>query len=167
MLTDTRQSRNAKVTPVDGLSVTWIRGLWKERTDTCAQATVHGCSICLKAKRSVMYLKISGFVQEKQMGSSTGLYLEMEIFINRWKQLLILRRKNQDEELLNRIDSYIDLIGKAQLSDGYLSTKQIIGERNQNGVTRMGDINDFEVYNFGHLFTAACLHKRLTGKDSF
>mgnify|MGYP000426450302 FL=1 len=31
----------------------------------------------------------------------------------------------------------------------------------------MGDINDFEVYNFGHLFTAACLHKRLTGKDSF
>lgn len=39
MLTDTRQSQNAKVTPVDGLSVTWTRGLWKERTDTCAQAT--------------------------------------------------------------------------------------------------------------------------------
>ena len=31
----------------------------------------------------------------------------------------------------------------------------------------MGDINDFEVYNFGHMFTAACVHKRITGKDSF
>ncbi len=24
----------------------------------------------------------------------------------------------------------------------------------------MGDINDFEVYNFGHMFTAACVHKK-------
>ena len=31
----------------------------------------------------------------------------------------------------------------------------------------MGDINDFEVYNFGHMFTAACVHKRITGKDNF
>ena len=75
--------------------------------------------------------------------------------------------KNNDEKMLEQIDAYIELIKKAQLPDGYLSTKQIIGERSQNGVTRMGDINDFEVYNFGHLFTAACLHKRLTGKDSF
>ena len=40
MLTDTKRSKNAKVTPVDGLAVTWTGGLWKERTDTCAQATV-------------------------------------------------------------------------------------------------------------------------------
>ncbi len=55
---------------------------------------------------------------------------------------------------------YIDLIGRAQQPDGYLSTKQIIGERSGNGVSRMGDINDFEVYNFGHMFTAACVHKK-------
>ncbi|MEI3472498.1 MAG: hypothetical protein V8Q93_03875 [Blautia faecis] len=47
-----------------------------------------------------------------------------------------------------------DLIGRAQQPDGYLSTKQIIGERSGNGVSRMGDINDFEVYNFGHMFNS-------------
>ena len=31
----------------------------------------------------------------------------------------------------------------------------------------MGDINDFEVYNFGHMFSAACVHRRITCKDNF
>ena len=48
--------------------------------------------------------------------------------------------KKNDEKMLEQIDAYIELIEKAQLPDGYLSTKQIIGERSQNGVTRMGDI---------------------------
>ena len=30
-----------------------------------------------------------------------------------------------------------------------------------------GDINDFEVYNIGHLLTAACLHYKMTGKTNF
>ena len=73
-----------------------------------------------------------------------------------------------DNQLLKKeIENYIDLIGRAQQPDGYLSTKQIIGERTGNGVSRMGDINDFEVYNFGHMFTAACVHKRITGKNNF
>ena len=69
--------------------------------------------------------------------------------------------------MIEKIDEYIELIGATQLDDGYISTKQIIGERQDKNVSRLGDINDFEVYNFGHLFTAACLYKRLSGKDRF
>ncbi len=65
------------------------------------------------------------------------------------------------------LDEYIGLIAAAQQPDGYISTKQIIGERLSNGTVRHGDVNDFEEYNFGHLFTAASVHKRVTGKDSF
>ena len=75
--------------------------------------------------------------------------------------------QTDNQELKDEIEEYIALIGRAQQSDGYLSTKQIIGEKNGNGVSRMGDINDFEVYNFGHMFTAACVHRRITGKDNF
>ena len=43
-----------------------------------------------------------------------------------------------DNQLLKEeIENYIDLIGRAQQPDGYLSTKQIIGERTGNGVSRM------------------------------
>lgn len=79
----------------------------------------------------------------------------------------VQRGKNGNQELLDQLDEYIDLIGRAQLKDGYISTKQILGERQNNGIARLGDINDFEVYNFGHLFTAACLYKRITGKENF
>ena len=40
MLTDTRNSRCAKVYPVDGMDVQWTSGFWKERFDTCTQSTV-------------------------------------------------------------------------------------------------------------------------------
>ena len=33
MLTDTKKSKNAKVSPVDGMAVEWTGGLWKERLD--------------------------------------------------------------------------------------------------------------------------------------
>lgn len=55
------------------------------------------------------------------------------------------------------VDEYIELIAAAQQPDGYLSTKQIIRGR------RHADANDFEEYNFGHLFTAACVNMRETG----
>ena len=74
--------------------------------------------------------------------------------------------RSDNRELLERLEEYVALIGRTQQPDGYISTKQIIGERNGKAA-RLGDINDFEVYNFGHLFTSACLYKRLTGKDSF
>ena len=74
--------------------------------------------------------------------------------------------RTQDQALFDALDDYIALIGEAQQPDGYLSTKQIIGERTGKAA-RMGDINDFEVYNFGHMFTSAALYYRLTGKDNF
>jgi DUF1680 family protein len=71
-----------------------------------------------------------------------------------------------DRQLLEELEDYVGLIGRAQMPDGYISTKQIISEK-KGKAARLGDINEFEVYNFGHLFTAACLYKRVTGRDSF
>ncbi len=70
-------------------------------------------------------------------------------------------------DIFKDLEDYIALIGRAQRADGYLSTKQIIAEMQGETGSRLKDINEFEVYNFGHLFTAACLYKRLTGNDSF
>ena len=56
------------------------------------------------------------------------------------------------------ISEYAALIARAQEQDGYISTKQIIASRKGQAV-RHADQDDFEEYNFGHLFTltaAAC-----------
>ena len=56
------------------------------------------------------------------------------------------------------ISAYASLIERAQEQDGYISTKQIIASR-KGQMVRHADQDDFEEYNFGHLFTltaAAC-----------
>ena len=63
------------------------------------------------------------------------------------------------------ITEYAALIAKAQEPDGYLSTKQIIASK-KGQMTRHADLDDFEEYNFGHLFTLACVHFRLTGDET-
>lgn len=64
--------------------------------------------------------------------------------------------RSDNRELLERLEEYVALIGRAQQPDGYISTKQIIGERNGKAA-RLGDINDFEVYKF-----RASVHFRLS-----
>lgn len=167
MLTDTKKSKNAKVSPVDGMAVEWTGGLWKERFDTCAQATVPQLQHMFESKEISHVLENFRICAGETKGSFDGTVFGDGDFYKWMESAVYTAAKNDNEELMNQLDEYIELIGKAQLEDGYISTKQIIGERENNGITRMGDINDFEVYNFGHLFTSACLHKRLTGKDNF
>ena len=85
----------------------------------------------------------------------------------------------KDEKINQRMDEIIEVIGKAQMEDGYLHTKKQIGhgiagflhesERkfsNGNPVP-FSHGPEHEFYNFGHLMTAACVHYRITGKRNF
>ena len=167
MLTDTRKSVNAKVHPVDGLDVEWTGGLWKERSDTCARETVPQLQHMFESKDISHVVENFRICAGESEGEFDGTVFGDGDFYKWMEAAIYAAAKTGNQELAERIDGYVDLIARAQQPDGYLSTKQIIGERRGNGTARMGDINDFEVYNFGHMFTAACLHKRITGKDSF
>ena len=167
MLTDTRNSVNAKVHPVDGMNVEWTGGFYRERFDTCAGSTVPQLQHMFEIKDISHVVENFKICAGEAEGDFDGTVFGDGDFYKWMEAALYNAAKTDNKELLAQIDGYIDLIAKAQQSDGYLSTKQIIGERQQNGTTRMGDINDFEVYNFGHMFTSACLHKRITGKDTF
>lgn len=167
MLTDTRKSPYAMVSPVDGMAVNWTKGLWKERFDTCAQSTVLQLQHMFESKEISHVLENFRICANEADGDFDGTVFGDGDFYKWMEAAMYTAAKTGNQTLLEQIDAYIDLIGRAQQPDGYLSTKQIIGERRGNGISRMGDINDFEVYNFGHLFTAACLYQRLTGKDNF
>src|SRR5262249_33536267 len=62
----------------------------------------------------------------------------------------------------------IATIGKAQRADGYIHTPVLIRQRHGDAKAKpFQDRQNFEMYNMGHLITAACLHKQLTGRDEF
>ena len=63
------------------------------------------------------------------------------------------------------ISEYAALIARAQEEDGYISTKQIIAAR-KGQMARHADQDDFEEYNFGHLFTLASVAYRVNGDET-
>jgi DUF1680 family protein len=69
-----------------------------------------------------------------------------------------------DPEIDRKLDDAIAVIARAQKSDGYIYTKNIIEQRKTGKEKMFDDQLSFEAYNFGHLMTAAAVHHRATGK---
>ena len=167
MLTNTEKSPFSEVSPLGWEQVSWTEGFWKDVFHMCASSMIPHLQKMFESA------DISHVVENFRIcaGESEGAFGGTDFgdgdFYKWMEAAMYAAAKTKNQELLDRLEEYVALIGRAQLPDGYISTKQILGERQKNGVTRFGNINDFEVYNFGHLFTAACLYKRLTGKDSF
>ena len=168
MLIDTANSGFAKVYGLPQNSVRWDAGFWRDRFDTCADVTIPHILSIFDDKESFFHqvenFRIAAGLSD---GEFRGTPYGDGDFYKLMEGMIYAFAVRGDAAIDQKLDEYISLIAKAQQPDGYLSTKQIIGEKSANGVSRHGDENDFEEYNFGHLFTAACLHKRIMGKDSF
>jgi DUF1680 family protein len=73
-----------------------------------------------------------------------------------------------DAELERRVEDAIAVIARAQRADGYLHTPVLIRARQgDTNAVPFRDRNNFEMYNLGHLMSAACLHQRVTGRTNF
>lgn len=167
MLTDTTRSPYAKVSPLPLNTVTWTNGFWKDAVDSNARNTLSHLQDMFESPEISHVVENFRICAGESEGSFDGTEFGDGDFYKWMEAAVLTAGQTKDKKLLQKLEEYIDLIGRAQQEDGYISTQQIIGEREQNGVKRFGSINDFEVYNFGHLLTAACIHKRITGKDTF
>jgi DUF1680 family protein len=165
MLTDTEHSGFAGIHSLPFGAVTWDRGLMKETADVCMTSTVPFLQRMFDDKNISHVVENFKIAAGESSGSFDGTVFGDGDFYKWMEAAIYAAYTKNDDRLKAEIEAYIALIGRAQRPDGYISTKQIIGERD-GSAQRMGDINDFEVYNFGHLFTAACIHNRVTGKNS-
>lgn len=165
MITDTRRSRYAKVKALPSEAIEWTKGLWSDTMEVCKKSMVPQLKHMFDAKDISHVVENFRICAGEAQGEHAGTVFGDGDFY-KWLEAYLYTSMETLKEVPRDFDEYIDLIARAQQPDGYLSTKQIIGEKNSNGIQRMGDVNDFEVYNFGHLFTCASLHYRMTGKDS-
>ncbi len=172
MLTDTRKSAYAKVVPLPARDVVFTDGFWNDVRNVVFNATVPQLENMFEDAGISHVVENFRICAGEAEGDFDGTVFGDGDFY-KWMESAMYRAVLQnDSVLLARIEDYIDLIGRAQKEDGYISTKQIIGEMKNSGTdraenaVRMRDINEFEVYNFGHLMTAAALFLRLTGNDS-
>jgi DUF1680 family protein len=78
-----------------------------------------------------------------------------------------MRAATGDPELEQILEEAIGIIGQAQREDGYLHTHVLA--RHRMGNTQIQPFQDrfnFEMYNMGHLMTAAAVHHRATGRTN-
>lgn len=167
MLTDTSSSPYARLSGIPYRDVSWTGGLYGERADTVAKVTVPHLQRMFEDGEISHVVENFRIAAGEAEGSFAGTVFGDGDFYKWFEAAVYSAVRNSNEELLNRLEEYIGLFSRAQQPDGYLSTRQIIAEKQGKGSARMGNINDFEVYNMGHMFTAACLYRRLTGRDSF
>ena len=167
MLTDTRKSQYVKVNAPEYSAVEWTGGFWKETVDACAKNMVPQLQHMFEAKDISHVVENFRICAGESVGDFDGTVFGDGDFYKWMESELYSAEHLKDKDRFEALEKYITLIGKAQQDDGYISTKQIIESANENVRKRMRDINEFEVYNMGHLFTSACLYKRVTGKDSF
>ena len=167
MIQNAVKSPYAAVKPIHPLQNRWTGGLWKERFDTCKTVTIPHIRQLFEDENGFHVVENFRIAAGQKEGYFKGTPFGDGDFYKWMEGAILTAVLSEDADMLAQIDAYIALIAEAQLEDGYISTKQIIGERQGNGVVRQGDINDFEVYNIGHLLTAACLHYKTTGKTNF
>jgi len=142
--------------------VKWTDGFWAEKFRLCRDAMIPGIRQALSNPRNAAVLEnfrvAAGLRKGKHRGTN---WSDGDCY--KWLEAVAHVYAATGDEALDRLmDEWIAVIAKAQAPDGYLSTNiQLTDKR------RLANPHHHEMYNMGHLLTAACVHHRATGKESF
>ena len=159
---ETTKSPHVKVRAVDHAAVHWTAGFWAERFELCRHTilpNMHRVMMLPNNSANFCNFQIAAGVRQGPFfGNDWG---DGDCY--KWiEAAAAVYDVTRDAELDRQMDELIAVIAKAQAPDGYISTQiQLTGRK------RWEDLKYHELYNMGHLLTAACIHHRATGKDNF
>src|SRR5581483_5344357 len=160
-LTNTSHSPNAVLHGIDLDAVHWTSGFWADRFETARRATLPAMWKVINNPEngaSLVTFKIAAGVE--QANTYATPYSDGDCY--KWVESAAhIYAVPRDPALDRQMDEAIAIIARAQAPDGYISTPLQARKRG-----RWQNLNDHELYNMGHLMTAACIHYRATGKDS-
>ena len=183
-LTNSSGSKFTKLNSTNIDAVHWNKGFWAERFD------VFKDSMILSMWKTFNDTTLSHSFQNFQVaaGEFKGVHHGPPFHdgdFYKWLEAVAsVYAVTKDPKLDQLMDRIISTIVKVQRGDGYIHTPVIIAEMNKGmdshsqtqeiTGTQTGKKNDkafenrlnFETYNLGHLMTAACIHKRATGKTT-
>ncbi|WP_283435563.1 glycoside hydrolase family 127 protein [Neorhodopirellula lusitana] len=155
-------SPHVKLRSVDIGDCRWTSGFWADKVRLCEQVMVPHMGTLLKGDVGFAYdnFKIAAGLKD---GEHQGMNWHDGDFYKWMEASVYIYAQNHDQKILSELDEIIDVIGQAQMDNGYLSTQTQINDEKEAWSNRQLH----ELYNSGHLLTSACIHHRVTGKDNF
>jgi DUF1680 family protein len=139
----------------------WTSGFWADKFKLCEDVMVPHMGEILKGDVGHAYnnFKIAAGLKE---GKHQGMRWHDGDFYKWMEAAMYVYAVNRDSEILKELDEIIEVIGKAQEKDGYLSTQITLTD-----AERWSNRQYHELYNSGHLLTSACIHHRVSGQRNF
>jgi len=164
-ITNTSASPYVKLRSVDIDDVKWTDGFWARKFDLCHKVMVPNMWELLSDPNIGHAWQNFRIAAGLEKGQFKGTWWHDGDFYKWLEAAAYVYAATRDKDLDRLMDEVIEVIGKAQQKDGYISTPIIIGYR--NATKRFETVGHHELYNMGHLMTAGCIHYRATGKTTF
>jgi hypothetical protein len=161
-ITNTSASPHVTMRSVGMTDVRWTAGFWADRFELCRKVVAPGLWEDLQLPNNGASYRNFLIAAGIERGRSGTTWWGDGDFYKWLETIAHLYATTRDPALDKRMDELIAVIAKAQAADGYISTPIQIG-----GLPRWSNLNHHELYNMGHLITAACIHFRASGKDNF
>jgi hypothetical protein len=156
-------SQHARIQPLAPDAVRWTDGFWADRFQRCQSTMIPEIKTALlnpKNGATLLNFEVgAGLRPGAHMGSN---WSDGDCY--KWLEAMTwIYALTGDSMLESDLDHWISLIAKTQAEDGYISTQTQLDPAKR----RWGNRGLHELYNMGHLITAACVHHQVTGKDNF
>ena len=152
-----------KLFPLEVGAVTWDAGFWGNLFQLCHQVVLPSMRKALDEPDNGAVFSNFYVAAGLQPGEHKGtMWSDGDCY--KWMEAMAhVYSVTKDTNILAELDELIAVIAKAQKEDGYLSTPvQLRADK-----ARWTNLHDHELYNMGHLLTAASVHHRITGQDNF
>ena len=148
--------------PVDHANVRWTTGFWGKRFALCETTILPSMFEALNNENNAAVFSNFYVAAGLQAGQHRGTFWS-DGDCYKWMEAAAYVYDVTGNQALDRqLDELIEVIGQAQDGDGYISTQIQLTDKE-----RWQHQRHHELYNMGHLFTAASVHHKVTGKDSF
>lgn len=166
-LVDTRASAQVSVQSVGLDEVQWTRGFWADRMGSCRDQTLPSMWALMEGTNRTHFLQNFRIAAGRAEGRYRGApFNDGELY--KWVEAAsLMYGQTRDPWLKERLDEVVELVGAVQRPDGYIHTQVLVRVRNgDTNAVPFENRHNFEMYNMGHLITAACVHHRVTGETS-
>ena len=161
------QSPFAKVEPLALGDARWTSGFWADRFELCRTQMVPAMERLMAGTNYTQFIRNFEIAAGLAEGRPRGAQFNDGDFYKWLEAASATLALTNDAGLDRRLDEIISVIAQAQRADGYLHTPVLIRLRNgDTNAAPFKDRNNWELYNMGHLLTAAAVHHRATGKTN-
>ena len=158
----------AKAHPIALNEARWTSGFWFDRFELCRTNMLPSMGGLMAGTNYSHFLRNFEIAAGLAEGRYRGAPFNDGELYKLMQAASAVYATAPSEYFRRNLDRTIETIAQAQRDDGYIHTPVLVRARSgDTNATPFQDRYNFEMYNMGHLFTAACVHRQATGQSNF